>query len=256
MKVKAHDIELYFEESGEGDPIIFVHGWMEDYSMWSSQIEYFSREHRVIAYDQRGHGRSDKPEKGYSMQTLSDDLYSFTQNLNIERFTLTGHSMGGMTAMVFALDHPEKISKLILIGTDAKSTLSLRIMLWTLLHVLPYSTFAEGSDIKYFKPTEKMKKEAAERALRTPRYAAYECFKEFCINYDIRDRVSGIKMPTLIIVGDKDNLTPIKLSQYMNRQIKGSKLIIIPDSKHMPMIEKPEKVNAIIDEFINDVGHK
>lgn len=256
MKVKANDIELYFEESGEGDPIIFVHGWMEDYSMWSSQIEYFSREHRVIAYDQRGHGRSDKPEKGYSIRTLSDDLYSFTQNLNIERFTLIGHSMGGMTAMVFALDHPEKISRLILIGTDAKSTLSLRIMLWTLLHVLPYSTFAEGSDIKYFKPSEKMKKEATERALRTPKYAAYECFKEFCTNYDIRDRVSGIKVPTLIIVGDKDNLTPIKLSQYMNRQIKGSKLIIIPDSKHMPMIEKPEKVNAIIDEFINEVGHK
>ena len=256
VKVKANNIELYFEERGEGDPIIFVHGWMEDCSMWNSQIEYFSREHRVIAYDQRGHGRSDKPEKGYSIQNLSDDLYSFTQNLNIKRFTLIGHSMGGMTAMVFALDHPEKISKLILIGTDAKSTLSLRIMLWTLLHFLPYSTFAEGSDIKYHKPTEKMKKDAVERALRTPRYAAYECFREFCTKYDIRDRVSGIKIPTLIIVGEKDSLTPIKLSQYMNRQIEGSRLIIVPDCKHMPMIEKPGKVNAIIDEFINEAGYK
>lgn len=254
MKVKANDIELYFEESGNGDPIIFVHGWMEDYSMWSSQIEYFSREYMVVAYDQRGHGRSDKPEKGYSIQTLSDDLFSFSQNLNIERFILIGHSMGGMAAMVFALAHPDKISKLILIGTDAKSTLSLRIMLWTFLHVLPYSTFAEGSDIKFFKPTEKMKKDAAERALRTPKYAAYECFKAFCTNYDIRDRVSGIKVPTLIMVGDKDSLTPLKLSQYLNRQIEGSKLIIVPDCKHMPMIENPEKVNAIIDKFIKEVS--
>jgi 3-oxoadipate enol-lactonase len=253
VKVKANGIELYCEEHGEGDPIVFVHGWMEDYSMWSSQIDYFSREHRVIVYDQRGHGRSDKPEKGYSIQTLSDDLYFLTQNLNIERFTLIGHSMGGMTAMVFALDHPEKVSKLILIGTDAKSTLSLHIILWILLHVLPYSNFAEGSDIKYYRPSDQMKKEAVERALRTPKYAAYECFKEFCTNYDIRDRVSDIKIPTLIIAGDKDSLTPVKMNQYLNRQIEGSKLIIISDSKHMPMIEKPDMVNAIVDEFISEI---
>lgn len=253
VKVKANNIELYYEELGEGDPIIFVHGWMEDNSMWNSQIDYFSREHRVIAYDQRGHGRSDKPQKGYSMQTLSDDLYFFAQSLNIERFTLVGHSMGGMTAMVFTLDHPEKVSKLVLIGTDAKSAFSLRIMLWVMMHVLPYNTFAEGSDIKYYRPTEQMKREAAERALRTPRHAAYECFKEFCTKYDIRDRVSNIKIPTLIIAGNKDNLTPVKLNRYLNKQIEGSKMVIIPDSKHMPMIEKADRVNEIMDEFINEI---
>lgn len=152
------------------------------------------------------------------------------------------------------MDHPERVSKLVLIGTDAKSTLSLRITLWVLIHVLPYSIFADSSDIKYYKPSEQIKKEAVERALRTPRYAAYECFKAFCMSYDIRDRVSSIKVPTLIIVGDKDSLTPIKISQSLNRQIGGSKLVIIPDSKHMPMIEKADRVNSIVDEFINEAG--
>lgn len=162
MKVKANDIELYYEECGEGDPIIFVHGWMEDYLLF--------------------------------------------------------------------------------------------IMLWTLIHTLPYNAFAEGSDIKYYRPTKQIKEEAVKRALRTPKYAAYECFKEFCTNYDIQDRISNIKVPTLIIVGDKDSLTPVKMNQYLNRQIEGSKMVIIPDSKHMPMIEKADRVNTIMDEFINEIG--
>jgi len=107
--------------------------------MWNSQIDYFSKKHRVIAYDQRGHGKSDKPKKDYSIKTLSDDLYNFTQKLNVGKFTLVGHSMGGMTAMMFALDHPEQISKLVLVSTSAKTATSIRMMLWVLIHALPYS---------------------------------------------------------------------------------------------------------------------
>jgi non-heme chloroperoxidase len=86
MKLKADAVKLYYKEKGTGSPIVFVHGWMEDYSMWNSQIDYFSKSHRVIAYDQRGHGRSDKPKKDYSVKTLSDDLYNFTQKLDVGKF--------------------------------------------------------------------------------------------------------------------------------------------------------------------------
>jgi pimeloyl-ACP methyl ester carboxylesterase len=252
MKLKANEIELYYGEKGKGSPMVFVHGWMEDHSMWNSQIRYFSENHRVIAYDQRGHGRSDKPKKGYSIKTLSDDLYNFTQKLNIKPFTLVGHSLGGMAAMEFALDHPEKVSKLVLVSTSAKTASSLRIPLQVLIHALPYGIFADGSvDFKYYKPSKQIKAEAVDRALRTPKYAACECLREFCTNYDIRDRVSNIKVPTLIIVGDKDTSTPVTLSRYLRREIEGSRLAIVPDSKHMPMIEREDMVNEVIDEFIN-----
>lgn len=251
MKIKADEVELYYEEYGKGDPIIFVHGWMEDHSTWYSQVVHFSKTHRVILYDQRGHGRSDKPQRGYSVQTLSNDLYSFTQKLNIKQFTLVGHSMGGIVAITYTLDHSEKVSKLVLIGTGAKSPIALRTMLWVMLHTLPYKVFAEGSaDFKHCNPSEQIKKEAIDRALRVPKYAAYECFKEFGMKFDIRDRISGIKVPTLITVGNKDTLMPVKMSKFLNKQIKGSKLEIIPDSKHMPMIDNVEKVNKMIDDFI------
>ena len=78
---------------------------------------------------------------------------------------------------------------------------------------------------------------------------AYECLKE-SKNYDLRDRVSEIKIPTLIIVGENDKSTPIKMSQYLNGEIEGSKLKIIPQSKHIVMIDKPKELNEIIEEFI------
>jgi pimeloyl-ACP methyl ester carboxylesterase len=130
-----------------------------------------------------------------------------------------------MTAMMFALDHPEKVSKLVLVSTGAKSATSMRVILWVLIHALPYGIFADGSvDFKYNKPSKLIEAEAVDRALRTPKYAACECLREFCTNYDIRDRVSNIKVPTLIIVGDKDTSTPVNMGRYLRRQIEGSKL--------------------------------
>ncbi len=144
MKIKVNDIELYYEIHGEGEPIIFSHAWMEDCSVWNSQIELFSKKYKVIAYDHRGHGNSDKPKTNYSIQTLSNDLYSLIQKLNLEKVTLVGNSMGGMTALVLALNHPDKISKLILVGTTAKMAFSMRIQLWLMLNLLPYESFAKG----------------------------------------------------------------------------------------------------------------
>ncbi len=251
MKMKVNDVELYYEVYGEGEPIIFSHGWMDDCSVWKSQIEFFAKKYKVIVYDHRGHGKSDKPEKDYSIQTLSNDLYSLIQKLNLEKVTIIGLSMGGMTAMVFALDHPEKVSRLVLVGTTAKMSFSMRVQIWIMMHIFPYKSFARGViDAKYNKPSEQVIKEAMDRALRTPKHAAYECSLEFTKNYDIRDRVSKIKVPTLIIVGDKDNITPVDMSQYLNREIEGSKLQIMPNSKHMPMIDKVKELNEITDKFI------
>jgi pimeloyl-ACP methyl ester carboxylesterase len=120
-----------------------------------------------------------------------------------------------------------------------------------MLNLLPYESFAKGSvDFKYHEPSEQIKKEAFERAIRTPKYAAYECFTEFTKNYNIREKVSQITVPTLIIVGEKDKATPVEMSQYLNREIRGSKIQIIIDSEHKVMVEKSKEFNEIVEEFI------
>lgn len=251
MKAKVNDVELYYEIHGEGEPIIFSHGWMDNSSGWKSQIEFFSRKHKVVVYDQRGHGESDKPKKDYSIQTLSNDLFGLVKHLNLEKVTIIGHSMGGMTAQVFALDHPEKVSKLVLVGTTAKMAFSMRLQLWIMMNIFPYESFARGAiDTKYYEPSDQVIKEAMDRALKTPKYAAYECCIEFTKNYDIREKVSKIKAPTLIIVGEKDSVTPVEMSQFLNREIKDSKIHIMKNSKHMPMIDNSKRFDEIVDTFI------
>ena len=250
MKIKVDDIELYYEVQGEGEPIIFSHGWMGESSVWNSQIEFFSKKYKVIAYDHRGHGKSDKPKANYSVGTLSNDLYSLIQGLDLKKVTLVGHAMGGMTALTFALNHPDKVSKLVLVGTTAKQSLSMRLSLWIMMHIFSYESFIQiGINHNFSQPTEQIRKEAFNRAIKTPKSVAYECLKE-SKNYDIRDRVSEIKIPTLIIIGENDKSTPIEMSQYLNREIEGSKLKIIPQSKHIVMIDKPKELNEIIEEFI------
>jgi len=144
MKVNVDDVELYYEIHGEGEPIIFSHGWMCDCSVWNSQINFFSKKYKVIVYDHRGHGKSDKPKANYSIETLSNDLYSIIKELNLDKVTLVGHSMGGMTALTFALNHPDKVSKLILVGTSAKMTLLGYIQLWIMMHISSYESFVRG----------------------------------------------------------------------------------------------------------------
>jgi len=119
MRIKANDVELYYEQHGEGEPIIFSYGWLDDCSVWSSQIEHFSERYNTIVYDHRGHGRSDKPEGDYSMQTLSNDLHALIEKLGLNDVILVGHSMGGVTALTYTLDHPDKVSKLVLVDPGA-----------------------------------------------------------------------------------------------------------------------------------------
>ena len=179
-----------------------------------------------------------------------NDLYSLIQGLNLKKVILVGHAMGGMTALIFALNHPDKVSKLVLVGTTAKQSLSMRLSLWIMMHIFSYESFIQiGINHNFSQPTEQIRKEAFNRAIKTPKHVAYECLKE-SKNYDIRDRVSEIKIPTLIIVGENDKSTPIEMSQYLNGEIEGSKLKIIPQSKHIVMIDKPKELNEIIEEFI------
>jgi len=104
---------------------------------------------------------------------------------------------------------------------------------------------------KFYRPSKQVIEEATTRAMKTTKHVCIECFKEFTKNYDVRTQVSEIKIPTLIVSGKKDKSTPLRMAQYLNREIGGSKLRIVPNSGHSVMIEKPEKLNKALKEFIN-----
>lgn len=252
MKLKVDNVELYYEIYGKGDPIIFAHGWLSDINIWKSQIEYFSKNRNIIVYDQRGHGKSDKyVDCDYSILSMSNDIGEIIQQLKLDNVTLVGHSMGGMASMLFAVNNPKKISRLVLVGTSAKMSFSVRLFIWLLFNIFPYKTFIDGCvDTLYYKPSEQVKRDAIEKGLKVPKNIANSYLTEFSKKFDIRDRLSEIKVPTFIIVGKDDTSTPVNDAKYLNSHIEGSTLEVIPNCKHMPMIDCADIFNSILDKFM------
>lgn len=251
MRIKANDIELYYEQHGKGEPFVLSHGWLGDRSIWSAQVKHFAANYSVVIYDHRGHGESDKPRGDYAVQTLSNDMYSLTQKLNLENPTLVGFSLGGMAAILFALKHPDKLSKLVLVGTTAKMTLPVSTKLFGIIsYVLPYERLLRTMcKYRFYQPSRQMLEEEIVRARKVDRHVANECWKELSKNYDVRDRVSGIKVPTLIIVGEEDKIN-LDASKYLNNEIDSSELRIMPATGHTVMIEKPDEFNQLVQQFI------
>jgi 3-oxoadipate enol-lactonase len=251
MKVRINDIELYYEYHGTGEPIVFAHGWLDDASIWQAQADYFANTHTVILYDLRGHGRSDNPVDDYAVQTLSHDLYALTRKLAYDKIVLVGFSLGGMAAILFTLDHPTLVSKLVLVGATAKMTLPRSIQFFGMLRfLLPYTAFIRRMcRFKFFQPSNQMVEDAVLRALNTDRHAAEACWNELSNHYDVRDRVAEISVPTLIIVGEHDDLNR-DASHYLHSEIRDSAMHVISGVGHAVMIENPENFNHILEEFI------
>ena len=112
------DIELYFEEKGSGKPLILLHGNNDSCGYFKGQIEAFSREYRVIAVDTRGHGKSPRGKAPFTIRQFADDLRDFMELHNIDRADILGFSDGGNIALVFALNYPEQVDRLILNGAN------------------------------------------------------------------------------------------------------------------------------------------
>lgn len=249
MRTEVNGVELYYEQHGQGDPIIFIHGWLDDHSVWDSQVKRFSPKHSIITYDHRGHGDSDKPRHDYSVQTLANDLHSLMQHLNLEKATLVGHSMGGFTAMTFTLTHAEKVSSLVLVCTTARMSFMTRCARFISFFVPHRMQGRMSIRFKYQRTSQEIVENVLRMAKNIPKYAAAESYRDIT-KYDIRNRVCEIKVPTLIVTGEKDRGTPVSMSQYLHNQIEGSRLHVIPDCAHMPMIEKPDELNQTLEDFL------
>ena len=118
---KDTDIKLHYIEKGTGSPLILLHGNGEDSGYFVHQIEYFSREYRVIALDTRGHGKSPRGDRPFTIRQFAEDLHDFMDEQGIEKADILGFSDGGNTALVFALKYPERVDRLILNGANLYS---------------------------------------------------------------------------------------------------------------------------------------
>jgi pimeloyl-ACP methyl ester carboxylesterase len=205
-KLNINDIKIYYEIHGSGEPLVLILGLGSDISSYKHIIYYLAKSYKVIAFDNRGAGRSDKPQTKYSMDIMASDTIGLMNKLNIKQAYILGTSMGGRIALSLALNYPKRVKKLILTCTFASRGKKVRLS-WPTKLIYPFR-FLPPFRGKYHQP----------------RYA-YELQRDAVLDYDVTNRLSEIKLPTLILHGQKDRTVPFKDAKFLNKNIKGSELV-------------------------------
>ena len=230
--------------------VLFIHGAAQSAATWRFQLDLF-RNHpdfNLIAIDLPGRGGSEG-QGFHSVEEYKDFILEFIETLQLNRVIPVGHSMGGGAAMLIALEHPEILQACVLVATGAK----LSVAQQTLDTVKNnYELFCEVSPERMFAEdcSEELRQEFKKGLLNTGPEVCYWDLVA-CDEFNIMDEVEKINVPTLIISGDKDILTPSKYGEYLHQKIYGSQFYIVKDSGHFIMQEKAEEFNRIIAEFLS-----
>jgi 4,5:9,10-diseco-3-hydroxy-5,9,17-trioxoandrosta-1(10),2-diene-4-oate hydrolase len=247
----------YLDTGGAAKTVVLIHGMGNDTDSWMFNIPALARSHRVVAIDLPGYGKSDKPAVAYRVGLWVDFLDRFLRDLSIERPVLVGASLGGWIAASYALEHPDRVSALVLVSTGGLPRP--KEVGEKELRLLNPSTLAATRalmDIVFFDP--RFKTEQSLAYVFTKRMTAGDGFtNEMLIGSVLRnedvigDRFREIRTPTLLVWGREDRLTPLAMiGEPLSRQIPGARLAVIDGSGHIPYVEQAAKFNDAVNAFL------
>ena len=255
--VTVSGARLHYVDAGSGSVVVLLHGLADDVGVWESVMPALAAKHRVIALDQIGFGRSDKPLLGYRAGTFVDFLDGFLNELKIDRASLVGNSLGGWIAANFALAHPERIDRLVLCDAAGYAAVP-KTMDPRALNAL---RLASREDIRYLGPLTFHNKRFYEdvdlafkqRVTAGDNYTVNQLLDSMIRGEDVLDgRLGAIHKPTLIVWGREDKLIPLNFADRFHKEITGSRLEVIDDCGHMPHVECADKFNHALLKFLGD----
>ncbi len=264
LSITVNGFNLSYDDLGEGDmPILFLHGYPFDKSMWKGQLEHLKASHRVLACDIRGFGRSTDETTPLSMGLFADDLIAFMDQLNIEKAILCGLSMGGFIALNAVSRFTDRFEALVLADTqciaDTNEVLEKRAEALVDIASNGSTPFREKFIQTVFHPESLETKKDVVLRLRevvftnsthiiTMGLKALADRSETC---SILDQIS---QPTLILCGRADEVTPLAQSEMMYNKIQPSVLHVIEKAGHVSNLEQPDEFNKHLLEFISAIG--
>jgi len=265
--LQLKDVELYYEVYGQGQPFVFLNATASDCEIWKVyQVPEFSKDHQVILFDYRGTGRSGKPSIKYSTKMFADDMAAVMDHLKAERAIVLGHSMGGRVAQLLALDHPEKVQKLILASTGASfpETKGLPFNVCKGMIEKGYERYLREHWIRvgFTEDFATKNPERIERYLQA-RFA-YLCPVEFNLRHliarqehDTSGRLKDIRVPTLILIGDDEHdassdVSHLQSADVLAEGIPHGKVVTLPGVRHAYFFSNPDLVHRTIREFLKE----
>jgi 3-oxoadipate enol-lactonase len=254
--VKVGDIQMHYVEAGEGEPVVLVMGLGGDHLAWGFQVPFLATSYRVIAFDNRGAGQTDQPDTPYTIRGMARDTVGFLDALNIERAHVVGASMGGMIAQEIALNDPHRVRSLQLHCTLARPDAYMRALVqaWRVVR----SELSREASLRalalWFFAAETWEARPdfvemiIETSLTNPYPQSLPGFlrqTEAILGHDTLDRLTAIRCPTLVSVGEEDILVPPRFAREIAARIPGASLVSIPAAGHLYFMEAAEAFNAM-----------
>lgn len=252
-------IILNYEIMGEGLPIIFLHGYPLNRTIWSPLAENLAAFARVILVDLRGHGNSPAPEGKYSMELMAADIINLMDSLNIKKAILVGHSMGGYASLAFVKNYPDRLGGLGLVATQATAdSPEKRQARLDSIQQVKSDGVAPIADGMLTRLTSRSDLYAVLRNIMvaTPRQGVIGTLQGIADREDATSRLKNIRVPTLILAGIEDKIISLDRAEEMARLIPNAWLVKIPGAGHMPMMETPDSVVKSLMELIHTVEAK
>ena len=272
IEVDGNPINYVDVGSGDEEPVVLVHGLGGQWQNWLENIPRLAQERRVLALDLPGFGLTSEPRDGeISITGYGRCVDSFCEKLGLGKVDIVGNSMGGFVAAEVAIQFPERVSQLVLVsaaGITSADTLQAPILTFGRVA----SAIATNSAARHRQTAARPLGRHVALALvaRHPRLLkadlAYEGFFKgagkggfddalrACLDYDFRDRLPDVKVPTLIVWGEKDAIIPVRDADEFERLIEDSRKVVMKDTGHIPMAERPQAFNDVLVDFLAETG--
>ena len=269
---KINDIEMYYEVHGptvlpedQADALLLIMGLGANATSWEMQLPAFSREYRTIAFDNRGSGRTDKPQSPYTIPQMADDAAALLDHLGIASAHVFGMSMGGMIAQEMALRHPQRVRTLVLGGTMAGGPNAVMagpqlIQQWASTALLPLEQAIENglrflySEEFIARNHERLVRRALDLAYLQPPLHAVQRQVMAVLQFNTFQRLADVTAPTLVISGTADQIVPPENSRILAERIPGAQLIELEGAGHGFLAEKAEETNSTVLAFLRRQG--
>jgi 3-oxoadipate enol-lactonase len=260
LKIKANGIHINYRIDGpDGAPwVTMSNSLATTHRMWDTQMDAFTKQYRVLRYDKRGHGETEVAPGPYSFDLLADDVLALLDALQITRTHFVGLSMGGMTGMTMAVRKPSVLRTLVLCDTTSKDPLE-DPALWqqridAVRTAKSMEALVESTLARFLTPdTVKTRPEVADAVRTMVRNTPIEGYIACCqaiAKLNLTDRLPGITIPTLVVVGADDPATTVEMAKIIHQRIAGSELVILKDAAHLSNLEQADAFNEAVLGFL------
>jgi aminoacrylate hydrolase len=263
-KVSIPDAELYYEETGQGDPLLLVPGLGGVGAFWAPQVPDFARDFRVITHDHRGAGQSTHARIRYSVEQMAEDVVRLMDKLGLDSAHYVGHSTGGAMGQVLAIEHPTRIRSLVLSATwagpdpffrrlfearrETLMTSGVEAYLRASILMLAPPAWVSANDAKLAEQHELAAAASAPVDVMASRIDAI-------VRHDRRSQLGQIRVPTLVIVAADDMVTPKFYSDELANRIPGAKYVVLEGGGHFTPTVAPGPYNAAVGGFLRAHRH-